>query len=166
MHADPVTEAWAVEPLPVLPRTSDLCADWPRDGLDPFDVTDRRTQRMMLASRRLTRAWPASEGASPTSDERGAYKAVPMGYTTLSLLEKLAVVHRGRVIAEWPRCPASPSDPARPLQLAVRCQRSTQVRHANDYRGALDLALALSATSALGDEPIMVVDVLTTEPWH
>ncbi|GAB1646482.1 hypothetical protein [Krasilnikovia sp. MM14-A1259] len=166
MHAEPATQAWAVDPLPALAPTTNLCADWPRAGLDPFDVTDRRTQRMMFASGGFTRAWPASDGARPESDERGASEAVPMGYTTLSLLEKLAVVHRGRLIAEWPRCPVAPSEPVRPPRLVVHVQRLRDARHADDYQGALDLALALSGTGAWREEPIMVVDVLTTEPWH
>ncbi|GAB1693469.1 hypothetical protein [Krasilnikovia sp. M28-CT-15] len=165
MHAEPATQAWAVDPLPALTATTSLRADWPRAGLDPFDVTDRRTQRMMFATG-YTLAWPASDGAEPSSDERGAHAAVPMGYTTLSLLEKLAVVYQGRLIAEWPRCPAPPSAPDRPLEPAVRVRGLKDARHADDYQSALDVALGLSRSGAWHDEPIMIVDVLTTHPWH
>ncbi|GAB1641288.1 hypothetical protein [Krasilnikovia sp. MM14-A1259] len=103
MEASPAPHAWIIDSAPALPVTG-LRVDWPARGLDPFDLTERRTQRMYYASG-YTRAFPAEEDYG-AYDDRAVADAVPHGYTALSLLEKLAVVHDGILIAEWPRSPA------------------------------------------------------------
>jgi hypothetical protein len=133
MQAEPVVEAWVVDPLPVLEPTP-VRVQWPSGGLDPFHVGDRRTQWMMFASG-FTRAWPVSEGMQPAGDGRRAVDVIPMGYTGLSLLEKLAVVRRGRLIAEWPRGAALPSAKSgRAPVYGVQFQRTADVWLAREPR--------------------------------
>ncbi|GIE28213.1 hypothetical protein Ait01nite_012580 [Actinoplanes italicus] len=191
MQAGPVVQPWVVDPVPVLPATP-VRVEWPSGGLDPFDVADRRTQWLMFSSG-FTRAWPASEGMQPSRDPRRPVDVIPSGYTGVSLLEKLAVVHRGRLVAEWPRAAVGRSDaPRRSPVFSVQFQSTVDVWRAReprwleaaraggepggsglgalsvggrfDYGSTLDLAMALSVV--VGDEPLMVVELLDSWSWH
>ncbi|MFD0684833.1 hypothetical protein [Actinomadura fibrosa] len=83
---------------PRIPPTR-LKYDTPRDGLDPFDVDEARTQHVVEA-----RGWvPGGDRVVPSS----IYDEIPMGYKYLAVVEKLAVVVDGRVVRAWPATEAN-----------------------------------------------------------
>ena len=80
-----------------LPATR-LRYDTPPGGLDPFDITEPRTQHVVEA-RGWGRGWvPADDFVPPDA----IYQDIEMGYRYLAVLEKLAVVVSGQVVREWP----------------------------------------------------------------
>jgi hypothetical protein len=82
-----------------MPQTAKISYDYPVGGLDPFDVTESRTQHLYFASG-WARAWAADEPlpAQPVN----IMDAIPVGYKALSTIEKLAVVADGEVLRQWP----------------------------------------------------------------
>jgi hypothetical protein len=178
MRAEPVVQGWAVDPLPV-PAATPLRVEWPSDGLDPFDVADRRTQWLMFASG-FTRAWPASEGMQPAGDRREPADVIPMGYTGLSLLEKLAVAHRGRLVAEWPPGGVSPSGKAvysvqfqrtAGVWLAREPRRLAAVRAGEALEGSRMSALSVGGCADYADTvdlalSAVVVRLVDSWSWH
>ena len=129
-----MVRSWVVDPVPVLAATP-VRVEWPSGGLDPFDVADRRTQWLMFSSG-FTRAWPASDGMQPSGDRRRPVDVIPGGYTGVSLLEKLAVVHRGRLVAEWPRGAVGRPKvrPGRSPVFSVQFQSTVDVWRAREPR--------------------------------
>ena len=98
--------AWGRDPMPLLPSTR-TTYDCPAGGLDPFDVTEPRTQ-YVLDARGLGRAWVAPEDPNARFfglDEAEFDEKLQPGYKYVRILEKLAVVSEGRLLREW-----SPTD--------------------------------------------------------
>ncbi|GAB3073103.1 hypothetical protein [Nocardioides zeae] len=85
---------------------------------------------------------------------------VPMGYTSLDLLEKRAVVASGQVARLWPGRTAATygvttvDDDGKPLSAGT----STLLWHA--------LALAVRWSGLLGDRPLLVTSTRGSQNWH
>lgn len=97
MTDDITPEPWSRDELPVLPP-SDIQYDTPSGGLDPFDVTEGRTQ-WFVEARGFGRAWVANGMDSPEVGQ--LYDRIPMGYRYLAIVEKLAIVSGGLLQREW-----------------------------------------------------------------
>lgn len=99
-----IPSAWGRDPMPFLPPTQTMY-DCPADGLDPFDVTEPRTQ-YVLDARGLGRAWVAPsdpEARFYGLDEKDFDAKIQPGYKYVRVLEKLAVVSGGQLLREWPQ---------------------------------------------------------------
>lgn len=85
---------------------------------------------------------------------------VPMGYTSLDILEKRAVVASGQVARLWPGPTAATygvttvDDDGKPLSAGT----STLPWHA--------LALAVRWSGLLGDRPLLVTSTRSSQSWH
>ncbi|WP_447644384.1 hypothetical protein [Nocardioides zeae] len=85
---------------------------------------------------------------------------VPMGYTSLDILEKRAVVASGRVARLWPGRTATSygvttvDDDGKPLSAGP----STLLWHA--------LAHAVRWSALLGDRPLLVTSTRDSRSWH
>ncbi|MEV4413779.1 hypothetical protein [Catellatospora sp. NPDC049609] len=72
-------------------------ADWPDGGGDPFDGRLPYAGLFYWAHEKPSRVFPAEQ----TPDDTALYAAIPMGYTTLALLERVALVTGGRCRRRW-----------------------------------------------------------------
>ncbi|MFI6825380.1 hypothetical protein ACIBJE_31190 [Micromonospora sp. NPDC050187] len=90
--------------------------DWPKGGGDPFDPRLPWPGWLYWAHGQPSRVFPADQ--LPPGDE--LLRAMPMGYTTLTLLERVALVSRGRRLKEWPPGERrSVGGPFQPYQLIL-----------------------------------------------
>lgn len=154
------------EPL----RPTPIGDEYPRGGLDPFDLAEARTQ-LLYDGRGMSRAWVHGVDHG---DERSAYEAIPMGYRALIELEKRAVVAGGVVLREWPQSDASDAafrrmvdngwlGPISPDAYRLRPQFGSSGNETRpDYPSALVRAVELSADGSAW----MVARVLAHESWH
>ena len=127
---------------------SDVAYECPTGGLDPFDVTEPGTQRLFEA-RGLGRAWVTTPEADSAAWKQAWEGGVPMGYRTLSLLEKQAVVAEGLLVAEWDagREPERGSLPASERTWWVLCRDVHDVNRWAEETGRTFRGVARDATS-------------------
>jgi hypothetical protein len=72
--------------------------DWPPGGVNPFDRGFPEAGRLYWAHERPSLLFPANQQPEPSELDR----AIPKGYTTLLLMERVAVVTLGeRSRREW-----------------------------------------------------------------
>lgn len=148
------------------PTPSDITYDCPQGGLDPFDVCEARTQHLFVA-RGWCRAWVASEAADAQAYDDAYRGGVPMGYKSLVVHEKLAVVDGGSLIAGWEET-ATPSVPPHheadfePYRLLVQAGARDVGSHLS-YEDALGAALDLSRREG---GAMMVSRLLAVHAWH
>jgi hypothetical protein len=111
--------------------------------------------------------------AGRVPDDAELYRAIPMGYTTMTLMERVALVHSGRRQRIWEHDGYSQQTPLQPYQLILPPTGSKSYQ--NPTRGYLRLgatwpfkwavrdAEALSARMA---GPVLVCRVLNHQNWH
>jgi len=90
--------AWAPEePMRVPERfRSCIADDWLSDAPDAFDTAHRATGRLVVTNHGVS---PTILAPTIAYDDLG--RSVPMGYTTLAIVEKRAVVTEGRLARLW-----------------------------------------------------------------
>ena len=137
--------------------------DWPVDGVDPFDLGHDETVTFFWSHSRPTRGFV---GRAPDVQSAEVHDAIPMGYVTLALFEKLAIVADGRECRSWP-----PSDLAgdpgglQPYQLVLPPLGGTYLRLGAAWPGRYALADSL-ALSARTRGPVILCRVLSHVDWH
>lgn len=139
--------------------------DWPAHGGNPFDADLPWAGRLYWARAKPSRVFPPDR--EPAGDE--LYAAIPMGYTTLATLERLALFHRGRRLAAWEQGPPSSN-----VQLAGLQQY--QVLLPPDDEGRYQLVgvnwperFAVGAAEQLSgrvDGPVLLCRVVDHCGWH
>jgi hypothetical protein len=157
-----IDEAWVADDLPRL-QVVHQGFDWPVDGLDPFALDHDATALLQWARSRPSRGYlgPLSE-----VDLRSRDRAIPMGYTTLAELEKVAIADRGRLLRVWPHGPRDThGDTLQPYQLVLppagRGYLGLGARW--PFRYALDDAVDLSDRTG---GPVLVCRVLGHIDWQ
>ncbi|MFI5494997.1 hypothetical protein [Actinoplanes sp. NPDC051859] len=154
------TSAYVAPALPKLRLERGPGTDWPGGGPDLFDLRHEQTARLYWARNTPSRLF----GMDPTVPDPDPYPAIPMGYTTLQLLEKLAIVAGGQLLRLWPHGPRaiSASSPYR-LILPPVDGKYLDLGAAHPVRFAVADALQLSARTAA---PIVLCRVLYDQNWH
>lgn len=152
--------------------------DWPEGGGAPFDAAPDETRWVLVCRGHFGRTWPAGDDLDFGSSSDFAAR-VPMGYASIAIVERRAVVDGGRVVREWAasdRQPPGPvSDPyqhhvpgfeADPVYEVLDGRGSRRgpdgewaIRRHDSYAAALD-----DATST--DGPALVVTGVTSRGWH
>jgi hypothetical protein len=101
----------------------------------------------------------------PPADE--LYRAIPMGYSTLSLMARIALYHGGQQRRLWPEANRpTPRGPLQPYQLllpATDTRRHLRLGASWPVRFALRDAEELSARTG---GPVLVCQVLEFHNWH
>jgi len=137
--------------------------DWPRGGGDPFDGTIEWPGRFYWSHQMRSRVFPADE--APSADE--LYAAIPMGYTTLALLERVALYQDGRQEALWlPDAAQAVREPLQPFQLLLPPADGSGCRLLGaswPVRYALTDGEDLSKRTG---GAVLVCRVLSHENWH
>lgn len=99
-------------------------------------------------------------GAAGDAYDIGSAYNIPMGYSSLVLMEKRAVVHRGRLLRLWPGILATEDM----YLLLPPIRRGHLMLEADDYLWhALRQALDLSART---DSPILLASTIDRCDWH
>jgi len=149
---------------PVSEPGAEVFYDWPEDGGAPFDATDDETRWVLVASGRFGRTWPAGDLRDFGSLDPSFEKRVTVGYKTISAVERLAVVGRGRVAREW----APTRHHLTGTTFVVydgrggeRGSDGTWISHTHDTYDA-----ALAEAQSMRDRQVLVVRVLVTKHWH
>jgi hypothetical protein len=137
--------------------------DWPAGGRDPFGRDPGEGGRFYWSSGRPSRLLPA--GYTPSDDE--LYRAIPMGYTTLTLLERLALVAGDERLA-WPEG-AESAEPGPLQRYQLMLPRHGAAGHLLLGAGwplghAVGEAVSLSAHT--GGGPVVLARVLGHRDWH
>jgi hypothetical protein len=155
-------EAWVADDLPDL-QVAHEGFDWPAGGLDPFALDHDATVQLQWARGMPSRAYPR-----PLSEDdlRARDEAIPMGYTTLAELEKVAVAAAGELLRVWPHGPRETHrGTLQPYQLVLPPAG----------RGYLGLGAQWPFRYAAGDAvglsdrtggPVLVCRVLSHTDWH
>jgi len=156
--------AWAADPLPDLDVPYDG-VDWPQDGPDPFDLGHDETAVLFWARGRPSRCF-LGEPPGLTSDE--LHRAVPMGYTMLTVLQKVAVVAGGEPLRIWPHDADRSEDlvDMNSYQLIMppgEAGRYLMVGVMRPFGWGLQVATDLSVRTG---DPVLVCRVLHHVAWH
>ncbi|MFG1889254.1 hypothetical protein ACGFIR_15465 [Micromonospora sp. NPDC049051] len=137
--------------------------DWPTYGGDPFDGALPWAGLLYWAREQPSRVFPADR--VPSADE--LHRAIPMGYTTLTLLARVALLHGGQQRRLWPeeRRPASRGQ-LQPYQLLLPPtgrERYLKLGASWPVRFALRDAEELSARTG---GAVLVCQVVESHNWH
>ncbi|MEH3032453.1 MAG: hypothetical protein PGN07_00055 [Aeromicrobium erythreum] len=144
-------------PRLTLPWTSTPDAPVGTGPVDTFGLDHDATARLHATNRGFTRAY-----TGPDPDLSTLMQHVPMGYTNLDHLEKVAVVLDGELLRFWPaRTRTQAFDVVVPPQGELRFMR-LGVSHPVRY--AVDQGVNLSAR--LRGLPLLVVRRLSSTSWH
>ena len=154
--------------------------DWPADGGTPFDTTADETRWLLVASSTFGRTWPAGDRRDFGSWTTDFEARVPMGYKTIQIVERLAVLDRGEVVREWPETPVERPAPVHdPYQHhvpgfgagatyavldglgGVRRPDGSWEKHEHDSRAA-----ALAEARTIADRRVLVVRLGESMSWH
>lgn len=137
--------------------------DWPEGGGDPFDAGIAWPGRFYWARGRPSRLF--DDDGVPSYEELCA--AIPMGYTSLSMLERVALYEAGQEIRLWlPDAAQGPRLLLQPFQLLLPPdgEQGHQLLGATwPVRFALLDGKALSARTG---GPVLVCRALSHEGWH
>ncbi|MEV0645460.1 hypothetical protein AB0I28_09360 [Phytomonospora sp. NPDC050363] len=137
--------------------------DWPDGGGDPFDGQAPEAGRFYWGHERPSRVFP-DDYDPPGADLQ---RAIPMGYTSLSLLERVALYDAGREVRVWrPDVRQGPDLPLQPFQLLLPPgeDRRHQLLGASwPVRFALHDGRELSARTG---GPVLVCRALSHQGWH
>lgn len=135
--------------------------DWPQGGGDPFDGTSQHAGRFYWGRRRPSRVFADEE------EPAGLLEAIPMGYTSLSLLERVALFEAGSEVRVWrPEAAQGPRLLLQPFQLMLPPTggQGHQLLGATwPVRFALRDGLELSARTG---GAVLVCRALSHEGWH
>ena len=155
--------------------------DWPEGGGAPFDTAPDETRWVLFARGRFGRTWPAGDVLDFGSWTTDFAARVPLGYATIQVVERRAVVDRGTVVREWPEHgpPAVGDGGFDPHQHHVpgfepsgtfdildgqgskRGPDGQWIHHRHD---SYDAALAEART--MTDRRVLVVRLIKEENWH
>lgn len=150
---------WTIEPV----RDGWEPGAWPSDGSDPFERSDE-LRWLGATNHQLSRAFPAGDwrGWGDWGDD-AFMAALPMGYTSLYGLERIAVARDGEVMQPAGPVPAPTTtvtvhflEPIKQLWVA----RSVAV---DDVAEGLQVARTISR---LGKRRALVSHLLRTAHWH
>jgi hypothetical protein len=156
--------AWAAERLPDLgvPHSG---VDWPQDGPGPFDLGHEETAVVFWARGRPSRC---ILGEPPDLMSEELHRAIPMGYTMLTVLRKVAVVSGGEPLRTW----AHDTERSQRLvdmssyQLMMppgNAERYLMVGVMHPFAWGLHVATALSVRTG---DPVLMCQVLNHVAWH
>lgn len=136
-------------------------SDWLVDAPSVFDVEHDETARLYATNRGVT---PSILG---DIDPGKPWETIPMGYTTLMLLEKRAVVADGALVRLWPRRYGATDefriDSFDAVMAGVGASR-LGVGLGHPLGSAIETAKALS--QKMNGEPIVVTRTLSNINWH
>jgi len=154
--------AWKSDVLPELQVPHQGFA-WPDNGVDPFDLHHVQTATLYWAHGKPSRAFVTE---TPEGQSEKLYDAIPMGYTTLLELEKLALVADGRELRVWPHSQRSftPGNLQLYQFILPPIEREyLKLGASRPFRFAMREAVALSARTG---GPIVVCRVLSNISWY
>ncbi|EYR63657.1 hypothetical protein N866_19175 [Actinotalea ferrariae CF5-4] len=177
--------AWPAPVLPDGPAQVDDTTAWQADDAPPFDPPPLRDcchpaapelgpPLLSTAHDDVARFYATNHGhtaalledAVPAFDP---YRRIPMGYTTLRLQEKRAIVHAGRVLRIWPLAHERPSAEERDESYRLTVGPGEQGEWIRDLTGEPTLATALRAAlvlSARAGVTVLVSRDLEERDWH
>lgn len=161
-------------------RAAGVVWDWPADGGTPFDTTADETSWLLAVGSQFGRTWPAGDRRDFGSWETDFEARVPMGYKTIQIVERLAVVDRGEVLREWPQVPVERSSVGYdPYQHHVPGFESSGTFDVLDGQGGTQDAdgrwihhrhdsydAALAEARTMTDRRVLVVRLLEEKGWH
>lgn len=138
--------------------------DWPAGAGNPFDPELPWPGRLYWARGKPSRVFPADR--EPTGNE--LYAAIPMGYTTLATLERVALFRRGARLRGWEQGSSPKADLMgyQPYQVVLPPDdegRYQLVGVSWPERYAVDAAGQLSARV---DGLVLLCRVLSHSNWH
>ncbi|MGK5672576.1 hypothetical protein ACSNOB_06995 [Micromonospora sp. URMC 106] len=137
--------------------------DWPAHGGNPFDSALPWPGLLYWAHEQPSRVFPADR--VPSADE--LHRAIPMGYSTLSLMARIALYHGGQQRRLWPeenrRTPRGPLQPYQLLLPATDTRRPLRFGANWPVRFALRDAEELSARTG---GAVLLCQVLEFHNWH
>ncbi|MEH1015703.1 hypothetical protein V6U90_21640 [Micromonospora sp. CPCC 206060] len=136
--------------------------NWPEDGDNPFDGSVSWSGLVYWAHGELSRLFHADR--MPTDTE--LLRAIPMGYTTLTLMERVALVVNGRQQRIWQHDARYAKTPLQPYQLVLPpTATSGYLKFGTTwpFKWAVRDAEALSARTG---GAVLVCQVLSNQNWH
>jgi hypothetical protein len=154
--------AWVADELPVV-DVPHHGPEWPEGGPDPFGLQHDETVRLYWARGRPSLGYAGTE---PHLAVGGLREAIPMGYTSLVVLEKLAVVSDGRRLRIWPHGPERVhSGRLQAYQLLLPPDGADYLLLGTwwPYDRALAAGVELSARTG---GPLVLCRVLADHYWH
>jgi hypothetical protein len=142
--------------------------DFPVGGGNPFDPRQPWPGRLYWARNTLSRLFSA-ETTPPSED---LYRAIPPGYTTLTLLERISII----VPEKEPQAPNREAGhrfagPLQPYQVILR----SRARGDGTAFSAIMLGVSWPIRWAVGDawsisarsgEPVLLCSVISHRNWH
>lgn len=150
-------DAWVGDPIavPVVEHRRLGPPEWLAGHPSPF-ATDHDDALLLVTTNRGF----SDCGTSEDFTDRALFDHVPMGYTSLGIVEKRAVVAAGEVVRLWPGRKTTEygvttvDADGTPLSAG----RTTLLWHA--------LQLAVRWSALLGDRPLLVTTTVETRAWH
>jgi hypothetical protein len=156
--------------------------DWPEGGGAPFDTAPDETRWVLFARGRFGRTWPAGDALDFGSSTTDFARRVPLGYTTIQVVERLAVVDRGTVLREWPlsgprvdvevrvldpyqrHVPGFEPDPTFEVLDGRGSRRGPDGAWIHHRHDSYDAAIAHART--MTDRRVLVVRLIEEKGWH
>ena len=153
--------SWAADPLPDL-HVPPAGFDWPAEGPDLFDVHHDQTATLYWARGTPTRLFLSEPAESDRVSDH-----IPMGYTTLATLEKLAIVADGQQLRVWHHSTRTVVDRGdlQQYQLVLPLEDGNYLKLGASWPFRYSLADAMRLSEVTG-RPVAVCRVLSHIDWH
>lgn len=154
--------SWVADELPTLDAPH-RGFEWPTDSPGLFDLDHDETATLYWARGRPSRLFL---GDPPDSLTDELHRQIPMGYTTLATLEKVAVVADGRRLRIWPHGPRrTTAHDLQRYQLILPPLKDGYLKLGASWPFRFAVANAIDLSARAGG-PVAVCRVLGHANWH